>query len=279
MSTFNGRWIPTPFITISMGIGKAAKEQLIFTTLSRLNKKKYVVDVSITQTSHTTVEYTVNLVYYPNTFEKGSYANNLETKLNLAIRDENTRHLYMTFGYESNSPYSGSAESSPVYKGLITNMTSSVQQNFIKYTITGYGVDILQGAFASIDKSIDKLIKPDTVVKKFIKETVLNNGIITLDDIQYRFKIEIEDENLGIEDNSTFLDILVGKKTNYEYSTKTITSKTSTRTVKTTKDPTQYVSISTLNSWGNMNRYNPQMDLEEIMSEVITTTVTKNGMI
>ena len=276
MSTFNGRWIPTPFITISMGIGKAAKEQLIFTTLSRLNKKKYVVDVSITQTSHTTVEYTVNLVYYPNTFEKGSYSNNLETKLNLAMRDENTRHLYMTFGYESNSPYSGSAESSPVYKGLITNMTSSVQQNFIKYTITGYGVDILQGAFASIDKSIDKLIKPDTVVKKFIKETILNNGIITLDDIQYRFKIEIEDENLGIEDNSTFLDILVGKKTNYEYSTKTVTSKTSTRTVKTTKDPTQYVSISTLNSWGNMNRYNPQMDLEEIMSEVITTTVTSS---
>ena len=150
MSTFNGRWIPTPFITISMGIGKAAKEQLIFTTLSRLNKKKYVVDVSITQTSHTTVEYTVNLVYYPNTFEKGSYVNNLETKLNLAMRDENTRHIYMTFGYESNSPYSGSAESSPVYMGWITNMTSSVQSNFIKYTITGYGVDVLQGTFASI---------------------------------------------------------------------------------------------------------------------------------
>ena len=218
MSTFNGRWIPTPFITISMGIGKAAKEQLIFTTLSRLNKKKYVVDVSITQTSHTTVEYTVNLVYYPNTFEKGSYANNLETKLNLAMRDENTRHLYMTFGYESNSPYSGSAESSPVYKGLITNMTSSVQQNFIKYTITGYGVDILQGAFASIDKSIDKLIKPDAMVSTFVRQTILNNGNITIDGVPYKFKIEWS-KNISNSLTDTFLNLLIG--TNYVTSNNT----------------------------------------------------------
>ena len=212
MSTYNGRWIPTPYVTISMGIGKNAIKSLIFTTLSRLNKKKYIVDVNITQTSKTTVEYVVNLKYYPNTFERASQPNDLEMKLNLALRDESTRDIYISFGYESNSPYTGTAESSPIFKGIITNMTSQVNQNYISYTIKGYGCDVLLSYFVNIDKQIDKYIKQDTICETFIRKQILNDGNFAIND-DSSLKYDIQFQNINLDE--TFFNLLVGSITDY----------------------------------------------------------------
>ena len=239
------RWVPTPFVTISMG---TSKQQLIFTTLSRLNNKKYFTNINITQTSQTTVEYTVSLSYYPYTFGKASYATNLETRLNLAMQDDNLKNLYLTFGYESNSPYTGSAESSPVYVGLITNLTSQVHENYITYNLTGYGVDLLASAALSIDKRIDKLIKPHMNVQSFIRKDVLKNGKFTINDKSCNFKIEFDNS----VPNNTFIELLLG------------TAPTASQAVK---NPTTVLSMATLNSMGNQSRYNPQLNVQQVVTE------------
>lgn len=206
MSTYNGTWIPTPYVIISMGMGRNTVNTLTFTTLTHLNKRKYVSDVNITQTSKTTVEYTVNLKYYPDTFSKGD-SNFLETALNLAIRNESTRNIYITFGYQSNSPYTGKGESSHTYKGLITNMTSQVNENYVTYTIKGYGCDILLGYFFNIDKTIVKYIKMDTICQTFIRETLLHNGEITIDSQNYKFDIQFE----NVELNKSFGELIINR--------------------------------------------------------------------
>ena len=208
MSTLNGRWIPTPFVTISLGILGSAKSNLIFSTLTNLSNKKYISDVNIIQTSQTTVKYTVNLTYYPGTFNSGSkngVPDVLETRFKLAMESQETQKLYIEFGYRSNSPYTASEEKSPTYVGLITDMQSTVERNCIRYTIQGYGVDVALGYFITIDKDTNKYINKDTNIEKFIKETLLQNGNISVDTGTFRFNIEIEDVNL----NKTFFELLL----------------------------------------------------------------------
>lgn len=204
----NGRWLPTPFVTISMGIGANAKSELIFTTLTHLNPKKYISDVIITQTSNTTVKYTATLIYYPGTFSSGTnrygVPDVLESKLKLAIESKNTEKIYIQFGYYSNSPYTSEAETSPTYVGLITNIDSQVEQNYIKYQIEAYGVDIALGYFVTTDSGIDKSFDKDTNVKEFLVKILLNEGNIVVDSMNFNFDIVIEDINL----DRTFWEIL-----------------------------------------------------------------------
>ena len=54
---------------------------------------------------------------------------------------------------------------------------------------------------------INKLIKPETMVSTFVKQTILNNGNITIDGVSYKFKI---DWKLGTTINDTFLNLLIG---------------------------------------------------------------------
>jgi len=258
MSTYNGTWIPTPYVIISMGMGKNAVNTLTFTTLTHLNKRKYVSDVNITQTSKTTVEYTVNLKYYPDTFSKGD-PNFLETALNLAIRNESTRNIYITFGYQSNSPYTGKGESSHTYKGLITNMTSQVNENYITYTIKGYGCDILLGYFFNIDKTIVKYIKMDTICSNFIKETLLHNGEITIDSQNYKFDIQFENVDL----NKSFGSLIL----NEGYWNNLADKLKDEQQGKASVSPEQIVGVAELNRLGNMTRYQPTLDVNQVIQD------------
>jgi hypothetical protein len=258
MSTYNGTWIPTPYVIISMGMGKNAINTLTFTTLTHLNKRKYVSDVNITQTSKTTVEYTVNLKYYPDTFSKGD-PNFLETALNLAIRNESTRNIYITFGYQSNSPYTGKGESSHTYKGLITNMTSQVNENYITYTIKGYGCDVLLGYFFNIDKTIVKYIKMDTICQNFIKETLLHNGEITIDSQNYKFDIQFENVDL----NKSFGSLIL----NEGYWNNLADKLKDEQQGKASVSPEQIVGVAELNRLGNMTRYQPTLDVNQVIQD------------
>lgn len=260
MSTYNGRWIPTPYVTISMGIGKNAIKSLIFTTLSRLNKKKYIVDVNITQTSKTTVEYIVNLKYYPNTFERASQPNDLEMKLNLALRDESTRDIYISFGYESNSPYTGTAESSPIFKGIITNMTSQVNQNYISYTIKAYGCDMLLGFFKSIDEQINNSIKEDTVCETFVREQILNKGVFKInDETTLNFDIQFKDVNL----NKTFMDLLI----NDAMGNSLVQQAQQITESEENKELSDAYARLYAEQMGNKARYNPGLDVEQVKAD------------
>lgn len=199
-------WLPTPYVTLSFGIGGSAIQSLTFTTLSHLNSKKYITGGTITQTSKTTIKFDLSLVYYPGTFSVGD-GNDLLVRLNLAMSNEKTRDIFLQFGYYSNSPYTGGAESSPIYKGLITNITSKVERNCVRYQISGYGEDLLFGFGWALDTTTDKYITKNTKIQDFLVSYLLNNGKLNYNGQNFNFNIIVDNLSFG---SKKLIDLVMG---------------------------------------------------------------------
>jgi hypothetical protein len=203
MAAYVDRWLPNPFCTLSFGIGKSRNRSLTFSTHST---RKCIKNVNITQTSKTTIKFEIDLIYYPGTFSAGN-PNLLEYGLHTAMSNQETRWIFLQFGYMSGSPYSGTSQQSPIYRGLITNVQTTVGENSVSYKVTGYGVDIALGNFLAVDTNIDKIIRKDTKADKFLRTVLLNDGKFVINGIAYNFKIVIQN---GLNLNMNIYNMLVG---------------------------------------------------------------------
>ena len=157
-------------------------------TYSNKNNKLFQ-SIDITQLSKSTIKYTINLQYIPDTFSKGE-ANYFESMLHTLITDteevttadkEHTlkhNYIYVRFGYIKNSPYTGGSQLSPYYAGLITNATSKVGENFIDYTIEAYGCDCMwDNSYKSfLFKSINYFAPLDYVIRNILNDAKILNS-------------------------------------------------------------------------------------------------------
>ncbi len=154
------------------------------------NKNVQLFDsISITQLSKSTIKYTIELSYKPNTFSKGE-ANYFESMLHTLITDteevttadkEHTlkhNYIYVRFGYIKNSPYTGGSQLSPYYAGLITNATSKVGENYISYTIEAYGCDCMwdNSDKSFLFKSIDYFKPLKEVIHDILNDSKILNS-------------------------------------------------------------------------------------------------------
>lgn len=203
------KWLATPFVTFTIGESGG----FTFTTLG-VGSRKIITAVNITQLSKTTIKYELSLDYYPETFSGGA-PNQIELQFVRAMSDEKVRKTYLQFGYVSNSPYTSGGERSPRYEGLITNLTSKVDENHITYNITGYGCDVAINYFVTIDDEIGRTFNKDTKIKDYVKEVLLNNGSFSCNGTSFKFNIDIDDSF----PNCTLLDLFVFN--NYHFDTGT----------------------------------------------------------
>jgi hypothetical protein len=145
----------------------------------------------------------MTLQYTPPTFASGA-PNLVELQMVEALSDNATRDIELCYGYVSNSPYTGGGETSPIYKGFLTNVESSVGENTVTYNVSGYGKEKAFDFFSSNEIDLYKEIKPTTNLQYFIKHNIFKNGKITAGNETYHFNIEIE----GVP-NITFWELLV----------------------------------------------------------------------
>lgn len=157
-------------------------------TYSDKNKKLFQ-SIDITQLSKSTIKYTINLQYTPDTFSKGE-ANYFESMLHTLITDteevttadkEHTlkhNYIYVRFGYIKNSPYTGGSQLSPYYAGLITNATSKVGENCIDYTIEAYGCDCMwdNSDKSFLFKSINYFAPLNDVIRNILNDAKILNS-------------------------------------------------------------------------------------------------------
>lgn len=157
-------------------------------TYSDKNNKLFQ-SIDITQLSKSTIKYTINLQYIPDTFSKGE-ANYFESMLHTLITDteevttadkEHTlkhNYIYVRFGYIKNSPYTGGSQLSPYYAGLITNATSKVGENYIDYTIEAYGCDCMwdNSDKSFLFKSIDYFAPLNEVIHNILNDAKILNS-------------------------------------------------------------------------------------------------------
>lgn len=190
------RWLATPFVNFQLGTGTT------YTTLG-IGKRKFIQSLNITQLAKNTIKFDMTLQYTPPTFASGA-PNLVELQMVEALSDNATRDIELCYGYVSNSPYTGGGETSPIYKGFLTNIESSVGENTVTYNISGYGKEKAFDFFSSNDIDLYKEIKPTTNLHYFIKHNIFKNGKITAGNETYHFNIEIE----GVP-NITFWELLV----------------------------------------------------------------------
>lgn len=143
MAKFFKDIVPNTFATIIIGEGNESVSLINRMDNRSVDTNLHLTNLSVNQINADTIKYSFSVQYHPNSFDKADtlkLERMVSTILSNRANDDNTI-IKVKFGYTSGSPYTRNVrKESYTYVGIILEMKTSVQQNYIEYSFTATGV-------------------------------------------------------------------------------------------------------------------------------------------